>query len=149
MSGDRTYSGLAGGAPRATAAWPRIELIDDRSGNQFKVIVRRSEPHTQVIRPIGIGLGSDTAQPESQPESLEARVLQALQDQPRSKAEISVHLGQKEDSGQLNKVMRDLLAAGVIAHTILDKPNSRLQKFRLTQNSLASLAEKNKPDSTP
>jgi predicted HTH transcriptional regulator len=35
------YSGLGSGIPRAIAAWSDIELIDDRQGNQFKVIVRR------------------------------------------------------------------------------------------------------------
>jgi ATP-dependent DNA helicase RecG len=47
-----------------------------------------------------------------------------------SKAEISEKLGQKEVSGQLNKVMRDLFAAGKVEHTIPGKPNSRLQKYR-------------------
>jgi len=37
------YRGLGSGIPRAMAAWPDIELIDDRRGNQFKVIVRRPE----------------------------------------------------------------------------------------------------------
>jgi predicted HTH transcriptional regulator len=36
------YRGLGSGIPRAMAAWEQIELIDDRRGNQFKVIVRRS-----------------------------------------------------------------------------------------------------------
>lgn len=35
--------GLGSGIPRAMAAWTEIELIDDRRGNQFKVIVRRPE----------------------------------------------------------------------------------------------------------
>jgi hypothetical protein len=30
------------GLPRVLRAWPRIELIDDRAGNLFKVIVARS-----------------------------------------------------------------------------------------------------------
>ena len=36
------YRGLGSGIPRVTEAWPHIELIDDRRGNQFKVIVRRA-----------------------------------------------------------------------------------------------------------
>lgn len=35
------YRGLGSGIPRAMAAWPEIELIDDRRGNQFKAIVKR------------------------------------------------------------------------------------------------------------
>ncbi len=35
------YRGLGSGIPRAMAAWPEIELIDDRRSNQFRVIVKR------------------------------------------------------------------------------------------------------------
>jgi ATP-dependent DNA helicase RecG len=71
------------------------------------------------------------SQPESQPESLDRRVLALLKTQALSKAEISTHLGQKEVSGQLNKVIRSLIAQGLIEYTLPDKPNSRLQKYRL------------------
>lgn len=35
------YRGLGSGIPRAMAAWPGIQLVDDRRGNQFKVIIQR------------------------------------------------------------------------------------------------------------
>ncbi len=70
------------------------------------------------------------SQPESQPESLALRVLEILSIGPASKAALSEKLGQKEVSGQLNKVMRDLFAAGKVEYTLPDKPNSRLQKYR-------------------
>jgi predicted HTH transcriptional regulator len=35
------YSGLGSGIPRAAAAWPDIELINDRKGNQFKAVIAR------------------------------------------------------------------------------------------------------------
>jgi len=35
------YRGIGSGIPRATEAWPHIDLIDDRRGNQFKAIIRR------------------------------------------------------------------------------------------------------------
>ena len=38
------YRGLGSGLLRALRAWPRIELIDDRIGNLFKVIVGRPRP---------------------------------------------------------------------------------------------------------
>lgn len=77
-------------------------------------------------------------QPESQPEppfSLEARVLNILVKAPMGKREISAALGQKEISGQLNKVIRTLLAAGQIELTLPDKPRSRLQQYRITSKS--------------
>ena len=77
------------------------------------------------------------SQPESQPESLELRVLAMLADEPLSKAQISSRLGHKEISGQLNKVMRLLLAEDNIEYTLPDKPSSRLQKYRLTRKGRA------------
>lgn len=73
------------------------------------------------------------SQPDSQPESLDQRVIAVLNSQPLSKVEISARLGQKEVSGQLNKVIRLLVSQGMIEYTLPDKPNSRLQKYRLTQ----------------
>jgi predicted HTH transcriptional regulator len=35
------YRGLGSGIPRALKAWPSIELVDDRAGNQFKAIIPR------------------------------------------------------------------------------------------------------------
>lgn len=37
------YRGLGSGLLRALRAWPQIELVDDRAGNLFKVIVARSQ----------------------------------------------------------------------------------------------------------
>ena len=79
-------------------------------------------------------------QPESRPESLELRVLGFLRSGAFSKAELSAGLGQKEVSGQLNKVIRLLLAEQSIEFTIPDKPNSRLQKYRLTAKGKAPAA---------
>lgn len=81
-------------------------------------------------------------QPESQPESLELRVLSSLKAMPLSKVEISNMLGQREISGHLNKSFRLMLACRTIAYTIPDKPNSRLQKYRLTPKGLAILKKR-------
>jgi len=37
------YRGLGSGIRRALKAYPDIDLIDDRDGNSFKVIIRRIE----------------------------------------------------------------------------------------------------------
>ena len=70
-------------------------------------------------------------QPESQPESLDLRVLEILSSGTANKAELSEKLGQREVSDQLNKVIRDLIAEGRVEYNLPDKPNSRLQKYRL------------------
>jgi len=69
--------------------------------------------------------------PESKPESLEEKILTLLASGPLSKAELAQGLGHQEISGALNRNIRKLLLGGLIAFTIPDKPNSRLQKYRL------------------
>jgi predicted HTH transcriptional regulator len=61
-------------------------------------------------------------QPESQLGSLRSRVTKLLQKGPLSKSEISKRLGQKRTSGQLNKVMTELLAEGIVAYSIPEQP---------------------------
>jgi len=68
---------------------------------------------------------------ESQPESLKEKIIHALKNKELSKSELSIELGQKEISGQLNKAIRELIKQAKIEYTIPDKPNSRLQKYRL------------------
>ena len=103
----------------AEAGLPTPEFRQD--GGQFVQTLRR------------------VAEQVTQPESLDARVLGMLKRQSLSKIEISQRLGQKEISGQLNQVIRQLLAAHLVEYTITDKPTSRLQKYRLTPKGQAWL----------
>lgn len=73
------------------------------------------------------------SQPESRPESLLDRTLNMLRKEPLSKAELSLRLGHKQISGQLNVVIRDLLKKDLAERTIPDKPTSSKQKYRLTE----------------
>lgn len=75
--------------------------------------------------------GKTIQQLESQLGSLRDRVTKLLQKGPLSKSEISKRLGQKRTSGQLNKIMKELLAEGIVAYSIPEKPSSRLQKYKL------------------
>ena len=71
---------------------------------------------------------------ESRLESkLAVRILLVLQSGEANKAQIAQHLGHKTISGELNKQVKQLLALEMIEMTIPDKPNSRLQKYRLTK----------------
>ena len=80
-------------------------------------------------------------QPELQPESLEVKVLNLLTGRQMSKADLSRNLGQKEISGQLNKVVRLLVADRMIEYTLPDKPRSRLQQYRLTNKGRAAVGQ--------
>ena len=73
------------------------------------------------------------AQPESQLESLPGRVLRILNNGPHGKTLLAEQLGQKQPSGQLHTAIRKLLADGFIEPTLPGKPQSRLQRYRLTE----------------
>ena len=74
-------------------------------------------------------------------EGVEQRVLSILRHTPRSRSEISNGLGHKSVSGRLNEAIRLLMDDKLIEYTIPEKPNSRLQKYRLTENGKSRLAE--------
>ncbi len=82
------------------------------------------------------------SQLESRPESLDRRVLIFLENGPLGKAEIAARMSQKKVSGQLNKVIRELVSEGLIVYTIPEKPNSRLQRYQITKVG-KKLLEKN------
>src|SRR5262249_16247600 len=99
-----------------------------------------------TFRPEAI-LPKARSKPESQPEtipesmSVEARVLALLASTgSMSKSALSTALGQKEVSGHLNQLMRRLVDDQWVAYTIPDKPQSRLQKYRLTAEGRVRLA---------
>ena len=74
------------------------------------------------------------SQHQSDKQPVSARVCSYLEKtRDASISELSAHLGQKKVSGQLKVVLKDLLAQGIIEYTLSDKPQSRLQRYRLTQ----------------
>ena len=108
------------------AGLPEPEFTDS-SG--FKATIWRATPPEQI-----------KMQPESLPGDLKSRVINLLADGPMSKSELSKKLGHKEVSGQLNKVVRDLQANGMIEYTLPEKPTSPLQKYQLTDKGRTELA---------
>jgi len=105
----------------------------------FVTTVQRQTAKAKSVQPESRPESRPESQPESRPESLESRVLSLLEREPLSKSQLSSRLGHKEVSGQLNKVIRLLLAEQTVELTIPDKPNSRLQKYRLTSKGVALL----------
>jgi ATP-dependent DNA helicase RecG len=61
------------------------------------------------------------------------RIIALLEKEPLAKSEIANRLGKAKPSRYLNDLMRKLLQADRVEYTIPDKPNSRLQKYKLAK----------------
>lgn len=64
---------------------------------------------------------------------VEMAILTACAATPLSSAEIAVALGHKKLSGNLRKALPRMRKAGLLEYTIPDKPQSRLQKYKMTK----------------
>jgi ATP-dependent DNA helicase RecG len=81
------------------------------------------------------------AQSEAQSGAHSHAVLTALTEGPRSAADLVAVLELGTKTGAFKRSMKSLLEQECIAYTIPDKPNSRLQKYRLTDKGRAWLQE--------
>lgn len=123
------YRGLGSGIPRALGEWPQIELISELSGNQFTALVRR--PQGQ-----GEAAGEQVADPVADPV---VRLLKTLVSGPLAPSDIQQRLELKHRPTFRANYLRPALERLWIEPTIPDKPNSRLQQYRLTDKGRSVL----------
>ncbi len=146
------FRGLGSGIHRALAAWPHIELQDHKNGNEFKAILTRPEPETQIA-PVGIG-GDETVAGQVLPSKNDPvtdpvtdpvlRLLQTLIGEPKAPSAMQADLGLKHRPTFRANYLYPALETSLIEMTIPDKPNSSLQKYRLTaQGKVVVQAQKN------
>ena len=144
------YRGLGSGIPRALQAWPQIELIDDVRGNQFTAQVWRPRPQwegaaapvsEQIIEQVTEQVEAPVTAPVTAPVStyiLKLLELLALRE-PLSNEDIRQAFSLKDRRRLRETYLMPSLAAGLIERTIPDKPNSRLQQYRLTETGRSVL----------
>src|SRR5690554_6285350 len=140
------FRGLGSGIHRALAAWPHIELQDHKNGNEFRAVITRPEPETQVIEPVGISAGETVAgqvlpsknDPVTDPVTDPVlRLLQTLIGEPKAPSVMQADLGLKHRPTFRANYLYPALEADLIEMTIPDKPNSSQQKYRLTAQGKA------------
>ncbi len=78
--------------------------------------------------------GPVKAQSGAQSEAQSLKILQALARESLSAAGLAQALGLQSKTGAFKRTLAELLENELVAYTIPDKPNSRLQKYRLTSN---------------
>ena len=60
-----------------------------------------------------------------------AQIIHLLEQEPLSKSQIAQKFGKDKPTRYLNELMNKLLNEEIVEYTIPNKPNSRLQKYRL------------------
>jgi len=109
---------------------PKIE----NQGGGFTVIFSKAPTDTPPRVESGIESG---VEPGGQ--SLRQKVLVILSADELSKKGIANALGRSKTYRHLDETVRHLLADDLIRYTIPNKPNSRLQKYRLTEKGERAL----------
>jgi ATP-dependent DNA helicase RecG len=106
------------------------------SPEYLKAIATTSQSNAQGGVESGVESGAESP--------MTSQILGFLAGESLSKAEIARKLGKAKPSRYLNDLMAKLILADQVEYTLPNKPNSRLQKYRLTENGRAWLS-RNQP----
>ncbi|MDD2546331.1 MAG: helix-turn-helix domain-containing protein [Burkholderiaceae bacterium] len=131
-------------AEAAAQGLPEPRITELPTGLQLRIYLAQAHPLGSLVLP-PVPLSAQEGMPLSRLESrleskLAAKVLLLLRNAETGKAALAQSLGHRSVSGELHKQVRRLLEQGLIAMTLPGKPQSRLQRYCLTEQALALLA---------
>jgi len=138
---------LGSGMPRILKVYPREAF--SFAAHFIRAAFPMSNEALALEKEVAADLGGQS-RPESGVElgvesgvesEMALQVMACLVDVPLSKADIARALGKAKPTRYLNDLTKKLLDAGQVAYTVPTKPNSRLQKYRLTERGHAMLTE--------
>lgn len=101
-----------------------IKVEFENEANTFIVRLRQLSPLFSAQPPSGVQSGVQS--------EMQRQILGFLRKEDLAKKGIAERLGKSGRTRYLNDLVRKLIVLGLIERTIPDKPNSRLQKYRLT-----------------
>jgi len=99
----------------------------------LKAIAATSQSNAQAGAQSGVESGAESP--------MTSQILGFLAGESLSKAQIARKLRKAKPNRYLNDLMAKLIQADQVEFTLPDKPNSRLQKYRLTENGRAWLSQ--------
>jgi ATP-dependent DNA helicase RecG len=118
--------------------------FEERSG--FLIVTFKVQLVAEGTARVGSQVESKVASRVESAGGLEDRIAAAARRGPLSKSEIAVEVGKQKADGQLHSVVRQMLQKGLLEYTLPDKPNSRLQKYRLSPAGEKALKERGGKD---
>jgi ATP-dependent DNA helicase RecG len=127
--------------------YPGIGLRWSEVGLQFQVqfVINdfvAAPVQIEEAKAAGLESGIESGLEPNIESTLANRILTVLLDGEKSKSQIANNLGHTSISSKLNLRINELLDQQFIARTLPDKPNSRLQQYRLTDQGKAFCVRK-------
>ena len=105
----------------------------------FKAIVWRKRSVSDGLQS-GLKIGQshrpEIGQSQSLRQTVDTKILSALAHGESSRKQLSVVLGVSIQAGWFKKTLQRMLEDGLVEYSIPDKPQSRLQKYRLTEKAV-------------